>query len=65
MNISGLWSSSQTKKEKVLIFGTGAGGYYLYNSIKNQTDIIGFLDNNHLKHRTKFCGETFTILQLF
>ena len=56
MNISKLWSPKRAKKERVLIFGTGSGGRYLYNSIQNQKDIIGFLDNNRLKQGTKFCG---------
>lgn len=46
------------KKEKVFIFGTGSGGYYFYNVIKNQKNVIGFLDNNNLKHGTIFCGKS-------
>jgi capsular polysaccharide biosynthesis protein len=57
MNITKLWFPKRTKKEKILIFGTGSGGHYLYNSIQNQKEIIGFLDNNLSKHGTKFCGK--------
>jgi capsular polysaccharide biosynthesis protein len=58
MNTLKSWFPKRTKKEKVLIFGTGSGGYYLYNSIRNQKNIIGFLDNNNLKQGTQFCGKT-------
>ncbi|MBO1255250.1 DUF563 domain-containing protein [Alteromonas sp. 5E99-2] len=45
------------KKKKVFIFGTGAGGKYLFDSIQSQYKVLGFLDNNSNKHGTRFCGK--------
>jgi capsular polysaccharide biosynthesis protein len=43
-------------QERILIFGTGAGGSYLYKSIHHKKNIVGFLDNNVQKQGTDFLG---------
>lgn len=45
------------KKSKVLIFGTGAGGSRLFHSIRNNKNVIGFLDNNIQRQGTPFLGK--------
>lgn len=37
-------------KEQVYIFGAGQTGLKIYNDIRDKVDILGFLDNNSLKH---------------
>lgn len=36
-------------QEKVIIFGTGSTGERIYEEVKGLKEVIGFLDNDHLK----------------
>jgi len=44
-------------KERVLIFGTGAGGVSYYKTCRGHQKVIGFLDNNKQKQGSLFLGK--------
>lgn len=45
------------QKERVLIFGTGAGGINFYKSCRGRYKVIGFLDNNQQKQGQTLFGK--------
>jgi len=52
----GFLAKFYSKKAKVLIFGTGAGGKSAYEANRSEINIIGFLDNNPNKYGRHYMG---------
>lgn len=49
--------------QKYYLFGAGEYGAHVYELLKSEVSILGFIDNSTVKQQTEFCGKTVYSLQ--
>jgi glycosyltransferase involved in cell wall biosynthesis len=52
-----LAGKGRSGREKVVIFGAGAGGQQAFGSVKRTRDVVAFADNDRKKHGTSVLGK--------